>query len=259
MTTFNCNGLLTNKSDYYDFLDTNGYVIFNSVLTEEQCDSAANILEHLSCTQVQTGRSFPHIDDELNLRIWSLLSKTDKFDYIIASDFIDSIMNHVFHRETKHELYFLSSFQGCILLPGAKSQKLHIDTPCPEPVPPYNLKANTIWCLDEFTELNGATEVLPGSHIYTNKPSNEISYGGLIKLVAPKGSVILTLGSLWHRGGANFSKFNRRALFASFAASWLREAAIEEDICRRLEYSRILEMNQALIKRIGMKQGQTKS
>ena len=42
--------------------------------------------------------------------------------------------------------------------------KIHIDTPCPEPLPEWPIKANSIWMLDDFNILNGSTEVLPKSH-----------------------------------------------------------------------------------------------
>ena len=256
MTEFEANGLSSPNAEYGEFLNLNGYAVFTSVLTTEQCDRAISILDSLMEAQVSTDRISPHVDDPLNIRIWTLLSRTQKLDYLITSDFVDKLMREVFQRDTKHQLYYLSSFQGCILQPGAKRQKLHIDTPCPEPIPPYNLKANTIWCLDDFTEYNGATEVVPGSHRYPQKPSSSnLVESDIVKLVAPKGSVILTLGSLWHRGGENASKSPRHALFASFAASWIREAAIEEDICRRLEPKRILSANSVLIDRIGMRQG----
>ena len=41
-----------------------------------------------------------------------------------------------------------------------KDKKLHIDTQIPDPLPPWPIKANSIWMIDDFTEQNGSTEVI---------------------------------------------------------------------------------------------------
>ncbi len=82
-------------------------------------------------------------------------------------------MEWIFDRKTPHQKYFLSSFHANILGPGCPKQKLHIDTPVPEPLPDWPIKANSIWMLDDFTILNGATEVVPKSHKLKFKPKKK--------------------------------------------------------------------------------------
>ena len=64
-------------------------------------------------------------------------------------------MKEIFQRKYDGDLYRLSSVQANILYPGAKAQKIHIDTPFPEPIPQWPAKANCIIMIDEFTEENG--------------------------------------------------------------------------------------------------------
>jgi len=220
--------------DSLDFFNEFGYVVYTDVLGKNDCDQIKAILAALKNFMESSGALFTHVDDYLNLRIWSLLSHTRALDYIITSKFLNSIMSKIFQRDTSHRLYTLSSFQGVILQPGAKQQKLHIDTPCPEPIPVIPLKANSIWCLDDWTAENGATEIVPKTHKSGKKPMGNLSEdASIIKLIAPQGSVIVTDGALWHRGGANRSRDCRYSVFASFAASWLKYASVEDDIVRR--------------------------
>jgi ectoine hydroxylase-related dioxygenase (phytanoyl-CoA dioxygenase family) len=163
-------------------------------------------------------------------RIWNLLSKGDVFCEIIQKPVILDVMEWIFDRKTPHQKYYLSSFQAHILHPGAARQRLHVDTPVPEPLPPWTIKANTIWVLDPFMLGSGATECLPGSHSTYRKPGPaDQDHPGVIAIEAPIGSVVVTHGALWHRGGANSSNASRVALLGSFAASYAREIANEEN------------------------------
>ena len=60
---------------------------------------------------------------------------------------------------------------------------------------------NSMWALTDFTDANGATRLVPGSH---TKPNPD--YGGTYETIPAemkKGSVLIWDGSLWHGGGAN--------------------------------------------------------
>jgi ectoine hydroxylase-related dioxygenase (phytanoyl-CoA dioxygenase family) len=190
-------------------------------------------------------------------RVWNLLGKNVLFHELISAPFIVALMEHIFDRPTPHQKFFLSSFQANIIKPGAEALHLHIDTPVPEPLPPWIIKANSIWLLDDFTIHNGATEVIPGSHTRPRKPRRDepSDCDGLIKLVVPAGSVVITHGALWHRSGANRSAKDRVVLLGSFAASYAREIASEEDIVRCLTTETINTMNESVKKLVGFYHG----
>lgn len=56
-----------------------------------------------------------------------------------------------------------------------------------------------------------------------------------IKCLGKPGSVLIIHGALWHRAGANKSKVNRVGLLGSFAASYAREIANEENQSRIID------------------------
>ena len=159
-----------------------------------------------------------------------MTNKGKIFRDLLEIGIIDDFMNYIFDRETQHQKYFLSSYQGNILQPGSIRQKLHIDTPVPEPLPEWAIKANTIWFLDDFTDINGATEYIPGSHKLSYKPTpKDDKESSVVKACGPAGSVLISHGALWHRAGANNSGKPRVALLCSMAASYALEIAHEED------------------------------
>lgn len=81
--------------------------------------------------------------------------------------------------------------------------------------------ANTLIALDDFTEANGATRIVPGSHNWSVPvdPKREVTYAEM-----PAGSLLVFNGSLWHAGGGNrTSDQRRRSINLNYTLSWLRQ------------------------------------
>ena len=81
---------------------------------------------------------------------------------------------------------------------------------------------STIWAVTEFTRKNGATQIVPGSHLWKKerqpKP-DEIAYAEM-----KPGSVLFYTGTVLHGGGANQTKDETRVgLFLHYALNWLRQ------------------------------------
>ena len=115
----------------------------------------------------------------------------------------------------------LSAFLAINLHPGETAQALHYDDgfySVPRPRPAVGV--STIWALDDFTETNGATEVIPGSRRADAPPVEPVA---TVKAVMPAGSVLVMDGRLWHRGGAHRSKRTRLAITAQYCQPWARQ------------------------------------
>ena len=90
--------------------------------------------------------------------------------------------------------------------PGAPGGGLHSDWPLhlvPQPWPSWPLLLQTMWMLTEFTPDNGATRVVPGSHLLGRPPDPKKQYDDEIPVVGKRGSVLIWHGGLWHRNGQN--------------------------------------------------------
>jgi ectoine hydroxylase-related dioxygenase (phytanoyl-CoA dioxygenase family) len=90
--------------------------------------------------------------------------------------------------------------------------------PLPRPHP--EVVFNTMWALCDFTEANGATRIVPGSHRWP--PDRRPRDDEAVAAEMPAGSVLFYRGSLWHGGGANRTAAPRLGVVIEFAASWLR-------------------------------------
>lgn len=223
----------TNFSDQQkDQFEAEGYLIVENFISDTTVDELRKLVIGMANYEKSEGQSYIYPFDKSGLtqRVWNLTNKNHRFRELLEIEELSEIMNFIFRRPTNHQLFHLSSFQANILHPGAERQKLHVDTPFPEPLPPWPAKANSIWLLDDFTEKNGATEIVPRSHRNTNKPTKkDDQFIDCKKTIAPRGSVLFTHGNLWHRAGANLSAKPRVGLLGSFAASYMKEIASEED------------------------------
>ena len=168
--------------------------------------------------------------------------------------------------------YLLTAAQAINILPGEAPQAIHFDDgfyPFPRPRPAISLA--TIVAIDDFTPENGATEIIPGSHLWGaelpegvvsgNDFAQDTTYGRgaagsqnflmrasqpeaakparLAPVVMPAGSVVVFLGTLWHRGGANRSAAPRLALSMQYCEPWARQQenftlGVPQDVARHL-------------------------
>jgi len=114
--------------------------------------------------------------------------------------------------------------QAIKIWPGEPAQKLHCDQLIYDPFRfPKNMECelHTIWALTDFTEENGATRVIPGSHKWEDDrtPSSEET----VAAAMPKGSVFFFTGSVYHGGGANRAQAPRIAVQVGYNLGWLRQ------------------------------------
>jgi ectoine hydroxylase-related dioxygenase (phytanoyl-CoA dioxygenase family) len=85
------------------------------------------------------------------------------------------------------------------------------------------LAIQVAWMMDDFTAENGATLVVPGTHLSRKKPP--WSYDALedqVTLSAPAGSLAMWFSQVWHRSGENTSERPRRALLGNYIRAWIK-------------------------------------
>ncbi|UGT43698.1 phytanoyl-CoA dioxygenase family protein [Nocardia yamanashiensis] len=219
-------------------LERDGYVILRDLLTPQELAEIRAAVEPLLD---QTGRNA--FEGHGTQRLYSVLNKTRACDRIADHPRVLALLDRLFLPN-----YLLSMLQVIKILPGESAQMLHTDDGFyPLPRPRKFLGAATIWAIDDFTAENGATDLIPGSHLWDDRLPGDAAR---VPVVMPAGSCVFFGGTLWHGGGANTTSAPRLALTAQYCEPWLRpqEAftlsmtrdtvrAVSEDIRRMLGYS----------------------
>ena len=108
------------------------------------------------------------------------------------------------------------------LRPGQPSQQIHRDRwAWGKYLKGVEPQFNTIWALSEFTEANGATQLVPGS---IDWPDDRVAEAGEIcQAIMDPGSALLYTGSVFHGGGENLSNADRVGMNITYSLGWLRQ------------------------------------
>jgi ectoine hydroxylase-related dioxygenase (phytanoyl-CoA dioxygenase family) len=80
---------------------------------------------------------------------------------------------------------------------------------------------NTIWALTDFTQANGATQVVPGSPSWPEGRKAQPEEVGYAEMKA--GSVLVYSGSVIHGGGENQTATDRIGINITYCLGWLRQ------------------------------------
>lgn len=154
-------------------------------------------------------------------RTGGLVARSPRCRDFITHPLVQGVVGRVLSHATNFHLHLT---QVIAIGPGEPAQMIHRDQwafdffPFPSG---YEVQCNTIWAMTEFTEENGATRVIPGSHRMADKLQFRLE--DTVPAEMPAGSVVLYTGSLYHGAGANRSRDTRYGLNLTYALGWLRQ------------------------------------
>jgi hypothetical protein len=209
-----------------------GYVIIEDVLSPSDCDDYRQILEQFMAVS-PAGRNV--FEGTSSHRLYALLAKSDRF-----ADMIEHPLALAFAEHFLGESCLLSACLSINLHPGETVQPWHTDDghiSVPQPHDVFGI--SVFWALDDTTETNGATEVLPYSHQWESpdivgrledehfeqrSALSEHPEAGIdrVKATMKAGSLMIMRSDVWHRGGANQTNEDRLIVTPQYCAGWAR-------------------------------------
>jgi ectoine hydroxylase-related dioxygenase (phytanoyl-CoA dioxygenase family)/putative sterol carrier protein len=200
-------------------LNSVGAVVVDACVSETLADQvAAELRPHFD----QFGDAYyADFEGYKTLRLSEILARSRTSAELIGEPFMLSIVDEILLPHCIN--YRIGSCTGIEIWPGESAQELHTDDSIyPIHIQGMELQVSAMWALNDFTEENGATHILPGSHKGPPRSVfSEVEHA--VQATMAKGSLLLYLGSLLHGGGANRSQAPRMGLINTYSLGWLRQ------------------------------------
>ena len=114
----------------------------------------------------------------------------------------------------------------------------------------YDVQCNTIWAMTDFTTENGATRVVPGSHLLPGLQTFDEADEARAEM--SRGSVFVYTGKVYHGSGANQSDKIRQGINITYSVGWVRQEE-NQYLTTPLEVARTLDDD--LLRLIGYQMG----
>jgi ectoine hydroxylase-related dioxygenase (phytanoyl-CoA dioxygenase family) len=203
-------------SDHVAAVAERGYTIVADAIEPDLVEALADDLARLE-RELGAEPAANSFEGDHTVRIYNLLARGPLYRSVPVHHAVLPIVEGVLDRGC-----LVSSLSSIAIDPGETAQPIHADDqliPLPKPHPP--VVCNSMWALTDFTEANGATRVVPGSHL-ADSPDYGHPYDSVPAEMA-RGSVLIWHGSLWHGGGANTTDQRRVGLAMNYCAGYIRQ------------------------------------
>lgn len=194
-----------------------GYTIVPDAIEPALIDELTQTLAHLE-SDLSIGVGDNAFEGRHTVRIYNLLAHGAVFGNVPLHPNVLPIVEGVLD-----DGCLISSLSSIGIDSGESAQIIHADDQLiPLPKPHIPVVCNTMWALTDFTDANGATRIVPGSHQAESNPPLDQPIA-TIPAEMTKGSVLIWHGSLWHGGGANTTPQRRIGIAMNYCAGWVRQ------------------------------------
>jgi ectoine hydroxylase-related dioxygenase (phytanoyl-CoA dioxygenase family) len=188
-----------------------GLTIIPDVLTGSELTATRDALYRAADADHARGRdakfSLDYADDGSNRRVWNVLSRDPLFEDLAFHPLAIAFVKHILGWPA-----LLGNLSANITGPGGGEMILHADQIfVPEPWSSAPQGMNVAWCLDDFTERNGATRFAPGSHHLNRAPQPGEADAETLAIEAPAGAIAVFESRIWHKTGNNRTTDQTRA------------------------------------------------
>ena len=219
-----------------------GYCLIEDAMSEHQRSAMRRRLEE----QAQAERDCGLADMTPHFHImWTLVNKGECFakciefdpEWVQGGPMIEQLNNELLG--PRHYAY---SFASNIARPGSYPQNLHQDSGAIHPIqtPHAPILVNTVYIMQDVSDINGGTLVIPTSHRLVSRVAPGEEVGPLppaVNVEAKGGTVMLMDGRLLHGTGVNHTDDWRYIMTNSNVLPWLRQQenwqlSIDPDVLR---------------------------
>jgi hypothetical protein len=209
-------------------LDRDGFVVFPSLLDDATIEALRLRIQELEREEDAWGIG-TNPDDPGAIRVENLNHKGPVFDELWVHPILLAVLLHLLGD------FRLGSMTSRSPRPHRGHQQLHRDGPRVFENAPTSCQS--VWMLDDFNRVRGTTRLIPGSQRVEARPEDALddpwaAHPDQVLIDAPRGSLAVFNGYLWHGGTENTTDTLRRGVFSFY---------VRRDQPRRRDQSALLD------------------
>ena len=192
-----------------------GYSVVPAVVAEPEISELRDAVSSALSADLERYR---HLPGKERFIVLDLAHYGGAFFKLLENDTVDRLFG-----EIVGDHWTLYSFTSTVALPHLEQYTANIHTDTHRLSPGYNLGAVITIALDDFTEENGATYYLPGSHLsHPDRPDEAEFYAGAVRLCRKAGDAVFFHPRVWHAGGYNATDDVRSGLTVYACRSFMK-------------------------------------
>lgn len=205
------------SNEYFDEqIDEKGWLIFDSLIDVSVISKMQKAIgdDYLHCREIQVNNDIA--TNNANT-VHHLIGQSQVWlDYLMATPI------HSFVERYFDGCFILNSFGGAINTANSESYAHNIHRDIRTYSGNSKLLLNTLVMLDDFTEENGATRMLSGSHKSEDKPPQNYFDENAELAVGKAGSILFFDSNVWHAGGNNLTNNVRRSITPMYSKPYIK-------------------------------------
>ena len=214
-----------------------GYGFVKNALTlEETANIRKRLMDQAKGEAEANVGYFDGGEGKPNQRVWCLPNKGQEFiDLLETNKTIDDFVPDFLGDDA-----ILFSYTANIARPGNTPMHMHTDQiTIQPPIRQVAFGMNLMYFLEDVTEDNGGTLVMPGSHKGNWAPDDPHSTDDTVAAAGPAGACMVFESRLWHGTGANKKLGSERpVILVFFVRAWMRQQenfalSVKDDVLKK--------------------------
>jgi len=197
-------------------LRTEGVTLVPDVLSRDTAQAMRPMLQQAIDEDLVNLEGRPGYID--HWMVHNLMVRGDAFLQLLENPVL-----HAYLSELLTDTCILYAYTSSSMPPNGTnySRRIHVD--CPRVIPGHVTNVGVTLALDDFTEENGAIELLPNSQWRADAPSEAEFEKDSVRYLPKAGQAVVFNARTWHRGGINRTATPRHALTINVCRSYMRQ------------------------------------
>lgn len=196
-------------------IEQRGFTLVHTVILREEVDTLRELLQECVDEDLARWKGKPYADAWM---VHNLMARGLPFARLMENDVLQAYLGALLG-----DTCIIYAYTSSSTPPHSTnySHRIHVDSP--RLIPGYVTNVGIMLALDDYTDENGATNFLPGSHTRAEAPTEAEFLAGAERTYPKAGDAVIFNARTFHAGGQNRTARPRHAVTMNVCRSYMRQ------------------------------------